>query len=231
MYASPEQSRGERVDHRTDLYALGVMAFEMLAGRTPFEGGTGPEILAKHLLELAPSVTQFVPTLPRKLAVAVDGMLAKDPARRPSLDEVRDAFRDVAASPRIDAPPRRHLRLVVTTALVVAAVMVGIATFIATRSVPSIITSEDSPAPATSERIEVVPPSRPAQTPDASTETSAGSAGSSDADTKPPAAASDSGSDKPATKQPAATKQRAHKRDKPPKKQQTQDPADQDGLL
>ncbi len=238
MYASPEQLRGERVDHRTDLYALGVMAFEMLAGRMPFEGTTGPEIIAKHLLEPAPSVAQFLPSLPRKLAVLVDGMLAKDPAQRPSLDEVRDAFRDVAVSPRIEAPPRRHVRLVLTTALAASVVMVGIGTFIATRSTPGIPTSQDAPSSATSEKIEPAPQpaNASAQPPDASTEPSAGLDSSvgvvtpSVADTKPVAAAGDVGSDKTATKRPAATKQRARKRDKQPKKQ-TKDPVDQDGLL
>ena len=55
MYMSPEQARGERVDHRADLFALGVIVYEMLAGKTPFEG-SGLEIMMLNITEDPPSI-------------------------------------------------------------------------------------------------------------------------------------------------------------------------------
>jgi serine/threonine protein kinase len=220
MYASPEQSRGDRVDHRTDLYALGVMAFELLTGRLPFEGNTGTEIAAKHLLEPAPSIMKLVPNIPRRLARLVDGMLEKDPARRPRLEDVREAFRDVAAMPpRVEVPPpTRRWRFAVAAGFV-AAVGIGIAAIIATRSTPSLAPPPD--AATTTERIEVAP-APIAQTPDASIDATEPDAATA---TVPPPDVDTT----TATTKPAATKQRTRKRTRP--KQPPKDPADPDGLL
>jgi tRNA A-37 threonylcarbamoyl transferase component Bud32 len=97
-YISPEQARGIDVDHRADIYSLGVMAYEMLAGRPPFQGETAMDLVIKHLGEPPPPLSQFA-KVPKGLEHCVMRMLAKDPAQRPSLEEVRGILVD----------PRRQL--------------------------------------------------------------------------------------------------------------------------
>lgn len=77
-YMSPEQARGEQVDARSDLYALGVMLYEMLSGRVPFESDTTMGVLLKHIQEPPPPV----PELPASLQTVLMRALAKDPAER-----------------------------------------------------------------------------------------------------------------------------------------------------
>ena len=77
---SPEQAQGDFTDERTDLYALGVILFQMLSGSKPFVGDTPQEILERHCL--AP-----IPQLPDRLAhyqALVEQLLAKNPSQRMS---------------------------------------------------------------------------------------------------------------------------------------------------
>ena len=84
-YISPEQSQGQRVDARTDLYSLGVMFYEMLTGQRPYGGRTALEIMQQHS-------TATVPTLPPATAAQqplLDRLMAKRPnARYASVDEL-----------------------------------------------------------------------------------------------------------------------------------------------
>ena len=82
-FMSPEQALGERVDARSDMYALGVVGFFILSGRLPFEADTPTEVLAKQVTEPAPALARLAPHVPRRLARAIDGCLAKDPVERP----------------------------------------------------------------------------------------------------------------------------------------------------
>ena len=83
LYMSPEQCKGARVlDHRTDIYTLGVMLFEMLAGRPPFTAEGVGELFAKHMLEPPPSLLQFAPATPPHMAATVMKALAKEPVDR-----------------------------------------------------------------------------------------------------------------------------------------------------
>ncbi|MEI8255293.1 MAG: AAA family ATPase, partial [Deltaproteobacteria bacterium] len=78
LYMSPEQARGESaLDHRTDLWSLGVVLYRALAGRHPFESETGPGTLFQILLEPAPPLGLLRPDLPRPLAHAVMRALSK----------------------------------------------------------------------------------------------------------------------------------------------------------
>ncbi len=79
-YMAPEQCQGHAVDHRADIYALGVMTFQMITGRLPFDG-TAFEILMHHVQTPPPSIADA--TVPGNLVPIVSGMLEKDPAMRP----------------------------------------------------------------------------------------------------------------------------------------------------
>lgn len=95
-YISPEQARGDAVDRRTDLYSLGCVLFEMLAGRTPFEGDLAALSYA-HANTPAPRLRSIDPSIPEPLDELVAALLEKDPADRPqSGDEVRRRLEDAA---------------------------------------------------------------------------------------------------------------------------------------
>lgn len=82
LYASPEQLQGQDVDGRTDVYSLGVVVFEMLTGRPPFQAGTPLGVITKHLCDPPPPPSQILPRLPAWLDEAIGKALAKDPAER-----------------------------------------------------------------------------------------------------------------------------------------------------
>ena len=104
MYMSPEQMRGPDVDHRTDVYALGCVAYELVLGRPPFpRAKTAPELYAAHLHESPPLPRSIWPEIPPQLDLALFAMLAKDPARRPTLAQVRA----VIAAVRTSTPSQR----------------------------------------------------------------------------------------------------------------------------
>jgi serine/threonine protein kinase len=94
LYMSPEQCKGAGVlDHRTDIYSLGVILFEMLSGRPPFNAEGVGELFAKHMLEEAPSILEFAPNTPPHVAAAIMKSLAKDPAARfQSMEDFRKAI-------------------------------------------------------------------------------------------------------------------------------------------
>ena len=83
-YMSPEQAVGDpNIDGRSDVYALGVVAFEMLGGQSPFHGRTLQATLAAHIHEPPPEITALHPGLPAPLARLIMRCLAKDPNDRP----------------------------------------------------------------------------------------------------------------------------------------------------
>jgi eukaryotic-like serine/threonine-protein kinase len=94
LYMSPEQCKGAGLlDHRTDIYSLGVMLFEMLAGRPPFTAEGVGELFAKHMLEEPPQLIDFAPETPSYMAAAIMKSLAKDPeARFKNMDDFRRAL-------------------------------------------------------------------------------------------------------------------------------------------
>ncbi len=93
-YMAPEQATGQEVDARSDLYALGVVVYELATGRVPFEGKTPTAILLKQVQEPPPSPRTLNPHLPEGLEAVLLHALAKDPADRyPSAGALEQAFR------------------------------------------------------------------------------------------------------------------------------------------
>ncbi len=82
-YMSPEQVTGDRVDHKTDLYALGAVAYQMLSGKPPFGGGTAEAVLFRRVVEAPEAIEKVRPETPAPLAQLVNRCLAPDPATRP----------------------------------------------------------------------------------------------------------------------------------------------------
>ena len=81
-YVSPEHIAGQPVEAPGDLYSLGVTGYYALTGRLPFDGETTAEVIRKHLTETAPSITSVAPSVPPRLASAVERCLHKEPFRR-----------------------------------------------------------------------------------------------------------------------------------------------------
>jgi tRNA A-37 threonylcarbamoyl transferase component Bud32 len=84
QYMSPEQCRGRGVDHRTDIYGFGIMAYRMLTGVLPFDGEDYMEILLAHLQQEPRPPSSIVGSLPHGVDEAIQWMLQKDPAARPA---------------------------------------------------------------------------------------------------------------------------------------------------
>ncbi len=92
-YMSPEQAKGAAVDERSDLYAIGVVLYEMFTGTRPISGATPGEVMRRHLTEEPKPLTALRPDLPPLLERLVAACLAKSPDRRPpSATDLADAL-------------------------------------------------------------------------------------------------------------------------------------------
>ena len=98
-YISPEQARGQPLDGSADIYALGVVAFELLAGRAPFVGNDSVELVAKHITLQAPSPSDFNTALPQIADDMCRAMLDKEPGKRPNVAAVRAMLEQLKVAP------------------------------------------------------------------------------------------------------------------------------------
>jgi serine/threonine-protein kinase len=99
-YMAPEQAAGEPTDHRTDMYALGVILWESLAGRELWDGGELSDISIRQLTQLPPALQPEIPDLPPELDRLLSQLLAREAAQRPqAAREVRDQLRALANRP------------------------------------------------------------------------------------------------------------------------------------
>jgi serine/threonine-protein kinase len=113
QYMSPEQASGDQLDGRSDIYSLGIVLYQMLAGEPPFDGPSSASILSQQLTEAPPPIRHARPDVPEELVVVLERMLAKDRAKRfQTAGEVSRALVDAlptAARDRVRVPFRRRL--------------------------------------------------------------------------------------------------------------------------
>ena len=98
-YISPEQARAKPVDGKTDVYALGIIAWEMILGRRPFEADNSADVVRMHLSEAPPKARSLWPEIPSPLDELLMAMLQKSAAKRPSPAEVRAVIRELRGTP------------------------------------------------------------------------------------------------------------------------------------
>jgi serine/threonine-protein kinase len=136
LYMAPEQARGDatKVDRRTDVYAMGVMLYELLSGRRPFEGDTSLGVILQLLHEEPPALRTLDPHVPLDLETITMKCLEKDPARRYDsaraladdlqswLDGEPIQARRATLGYRLRRRARKHAALLVAAGLVLSAV-------------------------------------------------------------------------------------------------------------
>jgi eukaryotic-like serine/threonine-protein kinase len=146
QYLSPEQARGGEVDQRSDLYSLGVVLYELLTGKTPFEGDTPVEIAMKHLSNTPQTPSELRPDIPPELDMVILRALAKDPDERyQSADEMEGDLDRVARGAPVAAATVDAATQVLSRPATTAAVAATAATMIAppTRVPPPPIVEEE----------------------------------------------------------------------------------------
>ncbi|HVF51649.1 MAG TPA: protein kinase [Pyrinomonadaceae bacterium] len=133
-YMSPEQCMGQRVGPASDLYSVGVMVYEMLAGHPPFVDLLSSAVLVKQATVVPPPLLASRPEAPRQLAVIVHTLLAKNPAHRPkSADEARSLLI------RSITPPRDPSTQTPPFASTIAALNTGTSAFFRAASVFAVV--------------------------------------------------------------------------------------------
>jgi Tol biopolymer transport system component len=133
-YMAPEQIAGETIDHRTDIYAVGALAYELLAGQTPFGGDSRQAILHGHLHDAPPPLATVAPETPPPLEALVMRCLEKQPADRwQSAEELMRALEAMGAA-GIARPVSRRLQWHWTAVAAVGVIGIVAAAMVARRS-------------------------------------------------------------------------------------------------
>ncbi|WP_336217028.1 WD40 repeat domain-containing serine/threonine protein kinase [Nonomuraea sp. LPB2021202275-12-8] len=157
MYMAPEQWLGRKVDHRTDLYALGGILYTLLTGHPPFAGGRTEELMGRHLHLAPPRVRKARPDVSAGLDRLIGELLAKKPARRPartadvlarlrSNEQARLSPRRTSSPPEPTALPGMSRRMLLSGGAVVASA--ASVSFLVSR-MRDAGTSASTPRPAT----------------------------------------------------------------------------------
>ncbi len=161
-YMSPEQVSGKPVDHRTDVFSLGILLYEMASGRRPFQGSSSAELASAILRDTPPALTTLRAGLPPELTRVVTRCLEKDPgARFQSMRDVHAALRSPMAGGAAPQPGRRpgwrSHALPIAGAVVV---LLAAAAYLGTRHGlrrPAARAEGDAPAPRAIRSIAVLP--------------------------------------------------------------------------
>jgi serine/threonine protein kinase len=146
-YMSPEQLKGERGAAASDIYAVGIMLYEMLAGRTPFDGENVFAVMNQHITMDPPSILHFNPKLPHELATVVMKAIRRDPEKRfHSMRDMQHALQNLGEIKPIlyepDPPEPHYVRqqIVIVTLVVIAffvvVILVGLFAQMAHTAVP-----------------------------------------------------------------------------------------------
>ena len=160
QYLSPEQAQGRPVDERADLYAIGIVLYELLTGQVPFDADSPVTVALKQVSELPVPPAEIVPAIPPAIDAVVMRALEKDPdLRYQSADEFIAALDDARAAPQAIPPPpppvvveeehdRSRWWLWLLVALALAAIAVGL--YLTLRpeqlTVPNVIDRESATA-------------------------------------------------------------------------------------
>lgn len=134
-YMAPEQLAGDpAADHRIDIYAVGLLAYELLTGVSPFTGASPRETLAAQLTRDPAALHEVAPAVPRNVSMLVMRCLAKDPAARPQsadeilqeLDSLTMPFGVTPQTGGVEAPPRKRPWRSVAAVGILAIVLAGV---------------------------------------------------------------------------------------------------------
>ena len=141
-YMAPEQAVGEQIDHRADLYAWGVVAYELLSGAHPFAGKTGTsQLIAAHIAETPRALVDVAPSVPRDVAALVMQCLEKNPAQRPPnaaavlarLSSISTPSAELPQNSSLRTPRARRFTIAVPAVAVAVAVVAAVAFWFTTR--------------------------------------------------------------------------------------------------
>ena len=174
-YMAPEQLAGDpAADHRIDIYAVGLLAYELLTGDSPFTGPSPQATMAAQLTRDPEPLYQCCPDVPPPLSAIIMQCLAKEPDQRPpsaeavmtALDSITTSSGDVKhpLPPTLPAVGRRKRRIALATALATVATGVAVVVFASQRETPSEVRNAhvDTTSRATAEASATAPAAPPA---------------------------------------------------------------------